>query len=948
MAFLGLGDPTLKKSLIYWVPRLAKAQANLWNHDLDKARRLYAQILKELETIKPEIRTDDIAFVEAEARLGEWAIRYIKDPAGVAPEYQEILKDLPTASDLWLFVAKVLGWFWDTGTDALAVYKKVLQLFPTAKTVESAVRLLVRAPIKLKTVEVLEEVAWLVPEDDEIVSWFFRWAIKAGADERAETFAKEILARFPDKREAWRCLGYLAEIQQKWEEASGYYLRSQDWLRLAVCQNFAGNPWASLQTLEKIDPAERDDPVWLYHNGWAICQTGKPELGVSYWREMQKQDPVLEIRLAPLISVVQRRRYYDYLETNTLFEKPLPDGLPEDYLGEAYLRQGAMQLLVFRKPSSAEETLKKAIALLPMAPLARIYLEASLASKYEDMVQDKRAYDQFRRTYGDASLFMLIRSLWLAPIRPVMARSYLDKAIQKGVSRHLPEDALAILLRLIDRMSRQQAGADYLQSTVSGRLPFITESVEVENESTELCLEQEIPHDLRGFLYAAGPVAVIEILTKNKAKKIPWVTAPLKQGSLMARVNWNPIQAVYLASQGEWKQALDAARGSLGQLFDLDIINHWIVSKGEKQEWQQIVGLLKIGVEKDPKNPAYVKLYSGLSGVFLWQFWLSGDYSAIVRLLKTELASNQDDPRIHRNLAVAYTHWAIHQDMLRQEGSSFDLWSQAIHHWAITVSNNLYWETWRKGRSKFYGDEAKWLLGETPSVDDLLNERIPNIFRAYFREQENQAGPDQTIRFRDYLGMFEQNLVRFAWAQEGKKGRHVNDLESKGRLTKVRKAMKGNGQSGWDFSVYKLGNNNPYLVLDLPFKANQQAITQAFTEKNRNSELDRQVIRQAYDSLRTPEERVLVDALLPDFPGDQEAVQAIQEFSNQLDPQKDWLDYLDQETIERECLSAFTEAVVRHFFRKVSPPADTLELLPDFNGLEKFAEGWLKEKVVKQ
>ena len=906
MAFLGIGETASKDSLYYWVPRLAKAEADLWNRNLDRAGKQYARILKDLEAEKPKKIQDELVMIQAEARLGVWAARYLGHP-GTPPDYVRILKELPGAHELWMFVAKVLGLAWDTSLDALEVYKQVLRLFPRDKTVESVARLLMKAPVNPDTVQVLEQVARMVPDDAGVTSWYIRWAMKAGQFNQVEQFARETLARQPDMPDPHRCLGILAEKSKFWEEAARHYQLSQDWMRVAVCQNYAGNPWAALQALEKVSQNQRSSPTWLYHAGWAASQTGNQDIGIGCWRELQKQDPVYLVRLSPQIIVVQRRRFYDYLETNILFDKPLPEGLPEDYMAEAYLRQGAFQLLVRRRLPQAETALQKAMTLLPMTLLARVYLETCLAARLDSLAYDRTVYDSIKKVFGDASLFMLARSLWLAPIKPSLAQSYLGKAVQKGVARHLPEEALEVLERIIARS---------IEATVingAGDLPFI-------NLRT-----QPPPQELVPFLYAAGPAAAVDILAQKPEMALPWVEEPPKQGALVAQVNWKPIQAIYYTLQGNWLQALETARGELDGNFEQQAIDQGIIQSAKLQQWHLVVKLLTRKIDSDPRNPVYKELISRLPGAILREAWQAEDYPRVVQMLDQELKIDPDSSLVHHNLAVACTRWAVKQEMSEDKTGIKDLWTRAIRNWILVLGDSDYWVKWRIERSRAYGDEAKWLHGDTPPVDDLIYKQLPDLLRLYFTQKESQVSPEGAGRFKEYRAILEENLT---------------DLLAN-RTAQHKKGTTGRLKRG--IPNYQLENDHPYEILGLSMDADQRTITQAFSRENRSTVRDAGKVRQAYDSLRVIEERMLVDAMMPILPDDQEAMLAVVKFAESKDQEVDWLAYLDRKKIDRECLLALTEATVRHFFRKTSPPPGTLELLPEYDGLDKFTDEWLAE-----
>lgn len=137
--------------------------------------------------------------------------------------------------------------------------------------------------------------------------------------------------------------------------------------------------------------------------------------------------------------------------------------------------------------------------------------------------------------------------------------------------------------------------------------------------------------------------------------------------------------------------------------------------------------------------------------------------------------------------------------------------------------------------------------------------------------------------------------------------------------------------------MIKLTDENPYEVFDLLQNADKKALDKAFARKNRGN--NKHLARKAYDVLRKPEERLLVDALTPiiiDSPVDESEL-IVPEGG---DP--DWMQLIDASLVYRQDLQALTEAIIRHFFTPIAPPVGLLELSTEFDGLKEFEAQWLK------
>jgi hypothetical protein len=142
--------------------------------------------------------------------------------------------------------------------------------------------------------------------------------------------------------------------------------------------------------------------------------------------------------------------------------------------------------------------------------------------------------------------------------------------------------------------------------------------------------------------------------------------------------------------------------------------------------------------------------------------------------------------------------------------------------------------------------------------------------------------------------------------------------------------------------MQKLTDENPYDILGIPFNADKKIITKAFAKKNRGNIQDRRLARQSYDTLRKSEERLQIDALLPVFSANDQDDQIVQEFEAPISKAVNWLEFLDEEQIQKQDLLALTEATIKCLFKEIQPPKDDLQLQSDFDGLRKFLDEWLK------
>jgi len=147
--------------------------------------------------------------------------------------------------------------------------------------------------------------------------------------------------------------------------------------------------------------------------------------------------------------------------------------------------------------------------------------------------------------------------------------------------------------------------------------------------------------------------------------------------------------------------------------------------------------------------------------------------------------------------------------------------------------------------------------------------------------------------------------------------------------------------------VRDLTDDNPYDVLGLALNADEHAIKQAAFGREgagRSAETgkDRRRLRRAYDSLRSPEKRIVVDALTPNFANDFDGDRLVAKFCDEIVGSLDWLSYLDRAMILKQDLQALMEATLRYTFTELAEPQRQPELLAEYDGLEDFLKEWLR------
>lgn len=141
-----------------------------------------------------------------------------------------------------------------------------------------------------------------------------------------------------------------------------------------------------------------------------------------------------------------------------------------------------------------------------------------------------------------------------------------------------------------------------------------------------------------------------------------------------------------------------------------------------------------------------------------------------------------------------------------------------------------------------------------------------------------------------------------------------------------------------------LTDDNPYDILGVTPDADKKAIKQAFARQNASQGRDgkaRRAIRQAYDILRAPDKRLIVDALTPGFSSQSGTAGLAALFTNQPVESPDWLAYLDEPAIVRETIEALVRATLLHTISGAEN-GDLAKFDRLYDGLDDFLKEWLE------
>ncbi len=716
----------------YWQKRLAQARHHLWEGDLKRAEELFAQLAAEVEA-EPERGGDDrLQAVRLDAELGRWAVRYLHDPrqGGL---YRRLATNRAVSGDSWYFVARVFMSRSDTGEAALQAYQSLLAAQPSPKLARRIGSLAIKAPASDASLSLLQQITDILPENKQAALYLCLRYLRAGRLAEAATLANRLLTHDVGEEEraqpvdvhqqAHRCLGYVAELAGDWAAARGHYVASGDNLRLAVV-SAKDNDWETAGKALQAVPVAQHDDTWRYFAGWEAYWRGDFKQAVAHWQPLQAARPD-DKHLETLLAVTRRRAVHRGLQA--LEPENALSFLSENDVStwpEAFFHIGAVYLLLQHDPEKARPHLKRAYQRRGGSVLVASFMALCEASSRNEDDLDRRFYRALTHEYSDASLFLWLRGLSLLRDAPSKGKAYLVRAHADGVgSRQLPPAALMATAWIACRLGETR-GDDVLAG-LAGKLTLD----DVAQAGTPEAL----------FYRAVAPSYGFSCLQdEDGTEPIAWLERD-RACPLTSPCSWRRVQAVYYAQRGQWQQARDAAEAEEAAL-QRDLVMAAIGDTLQRRDWEQAAALVERGLAIAPGAPQLQRLAENLSGFNHQALWQRKSYPALEAQLQAQLQGGSADTRLHHHLALVYTRLGMLADGLLngaeseppqpatpdRDGESDRCWLRAIGHWAVVLSDDDYWEAWRRRRGPVYGEELKpeqvrrFLAGgDTPGAQGL-------------------------------------------------------------------------------------------------------------------------------------------------------------------------------------------------------------------------------------
>ena len=446
-----------KKDPKYWEAKLDIAQTEFWNRNYERAKILYLDISHGLVEVKSNPSDTVFRALMAETSVGLWSIEYINCKS-CEIKWQQFAALFPKNTRILVFIAKVLGSRWDLSQDALKLYQQFLIVKPSEKNARNAWILLQKADYSDQAFALQKKIVEIIEDDVDLLVSMLKWSLKGRNYPLASSLAEKIIQKEPDHNESHRCLGFIAESKKEWEKAAIHYQIIGEWIRLAVVWNHCGQNERALSALRKVPELEQNDPTWLYHIGWCMYKTGDSYRSIGFWKQLGNNFPGYSAKVDQAIVEIQVEALFNLLKNEQELElKSIPSG-PEPYFSEAILRKSLIELMINRDPKAASAVFEKSgIRYKENEKLASID-HAIRAALSEDPQLDQFFIEQLTHRFGYADLYLLLRSLWLAPIDYARANSLLGgiKLDQTGIYR----EGKATLGWLIHRLSATKEGVE--------------------------------------------------------------------------------------------------------------------------------------------------------------------------------------------------------------------------------------------------------------------------------------------------------------------------------------------------------------------------------------------------------------------------------------------------------------------------------------------------------
>lgn len=217
---------------------------------------------------------------------------------------------------------------------------------------------------------------------------------------------------------------------------------------------------------------------------------------------------------------------------------------------------------------------------------------------------------------------------------------------------------------------------------------------------------------------------------------------------------WYQVRAAAYVQQGAFDEALEA------------LANHDAGKLGEKIRSLSLQGAL-VGKDTDTTikvirqiGPAALATDTGptvrIAQKALWQ---ENELDLLVSFLNTQLWKAPKNPtQLHHDLAIVLTKLAIARDTTAFDHS---LWTRAMSHWAVALTDDEYWNHWQNDRASAYMQSV--------SANQMAYVRetgVPDLLRAYHNRHpdHSQPGEQALLPDRRYLAAFIQREIKLATA----------------------------------------------------------------------------------------------------------------------------------------------------------------------------------------
>ncbi len=708
---------------------LAQGRRHLWHRNLAKANESFQHVMDRVDTNS----TDDTTHtIRMQAKLGLWATTYLEN-ASVGDRVQTVLDRDTLDSSIAFFIAKVFQMNEDTTPTALTAYQRLLEHNPSEKIMYRIAKLLTKAPATAQKASLLNMIYVQVPEDVDLAGDLCRvYMSLEDYQHKAQDVAYEIILLHPEHQDANRTLAVIAEREGDWERAATAYQHSHDYLRQGIVLLRADSPQDAAVTLDMATTEVQETNLWRYYRGWAAFHLEKYEVAIQLWSKVEEGFPTSE-SCAPLIATAQDRLVLAGLDKNSTDLEQIDN----QYVSTTYRPYVEVaiefnKILAGKDTEAAHTRLKQsAMEKTNDVVFATLYLLA-YAILRDDVSKDDRMIRSLSKHFRNATLFQWLRGVHLLHSDPEDAHEYLSMGRRNEV---YPDQAIHAVEWMLLYKGQDPLSDDDVTATIESELLS--------------------PSDFASAIFPVYLLAQIE-----QGQSAEWVLSLDEKDS-----NSKVAERVYLAyhvAHQEWISSLSYLL-AVPQEMETRIVDTAIHTTYAQENWAGLVCVVQKALELELNVPHLQELDTLLRPQWYHTLWQDGDLDTLDLVLERQVHAGKASTITYHGLALVYTQFALKKDArvnayegddpesvfrmndhrtpavymgILEDQPHNDFWQLAIGYWAVALTDDEFWQTWRDQRSTIYGEDI-----DEADIAELRQLRILKMLSEHHQEQIHTGSP---------------------------------------------------------------------------------------------------------------------------------------------------------------------------------------------------------------